>query len=149
MIGHYSKPAPLKSLTQEYRLRAQAVDAQNQTQLLASKLESLNDVIGKMRIRLDELTAEDSAISFAPIDAEVFIRNAQSNIWHYSAVHDLKGQNGTTVCGWNYGIHTADYSSALDHKRGYRYCNRCLPKRAATFKVHSSSATLSSSSESS
>ena len=66
-----------------------------------------------MRVRLDELTAEDVDNSFAPMDAEVFIRDAQSNIWHFSSVHDLKGKNGITVCGWKYGNHTADFNIVL------------------------------------
>ena len=130
MIAHYSRLAPLKSLTEEYRLRAQRLDRENKTELLASKMSSLQAAVDAMSSRLDALSSSESNSSVPEVIGSLFVRNCLSNIWHEAAAHDLTNDSGTTRCGWNYTPNAADQVTALSHKVGYKYCNRCLPKLA-------------------
>ena len=137
MLLHYSRLAPLKSLTKEYRLRTQAVRESNDVHRVADKLSSLEVAMKQISERLDAASTEPVP-SFFPSACEIFVFNVKSHIWHFSSVHDVSARSGVSACGWAYNQHNSDERmDSLNHKSGYMYCERCLPKMALSHNKHS------------
>ena len=148
MIAHYARLAPLKSLTDEYRLRAQRLDKENKTELLSSKMSLLQAAVDSMSTRLDELSVREMNSTFPDALGSLFVRNCVSNVWHESAAHNASDGSGTTRCGWDYTPHASDSVADLCHKIGYRYCNRCLPKMSHKYnRRHNKDSSATESSE--
>ena len=128
MLAHYARLAPLRTLTDEYKLRAQAVDASNNSNLISKKLEALERVVESLKARLDA-DATPKIETFQPM-SDLFVHNTRSNVWHLAATFDPRRSTGTCVCGWSFSEHASDIREhTLPHKEGYAYCERCLPKR--------------------
>ena len=151
MLAHYARLAPLRTLTDEYRLRAQAVDDRNNSHLVSSKLAALELALERLGERLEDV-ANSSAPSVRAVTyaKDLFVLNTRSNVWHLSITHYVQNLSGTTVCGWTYTEHSADIKAVeLPHKLGYSYCERCLPKRRHLTEKQARRSALSSSSSSS
>ena len=128
MLAHYARLAQLRTLTDEYKLRAQAVDASNNSNLISKKLEALERVVESLKARLDA-DASPKIETLQPM-SDLFVHNTRSNVWHLPATFDPRRSAGTCVCGWSFSEHASDIKEhTLPHKQGYAYCERCLPKR--------------------
>ena len=130
MLAHYARLAPLRTLTQEYKAKALAADSRDGTNLITERLAKLQLVVDGLVSRLDREELVDET-SESHLQADTFVLNCVSDIWHLSAAHDSMTDKGKTICKWEYSRHNSIQSSAepfasLEHT----FCNRCLPRLA-------------------
>ena len=148
LLLRYAKLAPLKTLTQEYRERAQRLDAQSGESQLETKVFQLQQTITRLIADLakrERVCFDDSRPSAK--DRAIHVQNRESSIWHVSSVHVLKDSSGRSKCGWQYSVRNSCVQQSAPTPAGnFSYCERCLPLLAASFNVGVESSSESSSS---
>ena len=136
MLLYYIRSAPLKSITCEYKLLADAQRTSGTGASSSSTAHSL-DKLGKVVVdfvrRLDS-AEEARQVCIDRIDAleakasrNQFILNCTSGVWHFTRDH-CAGKHCYTACGWQYtGLQfdvRASLPEGLKHKA---VCGTCLP----------------------
>ena len=135
MLLYYIRSAPLKSITNEFKLLAASRSS-------PSASSSSTDTVGDKKIlkvlnilteRLDKSDGfkelcNDRLIALEASAAPVrFIMNCTSNIWHISRDH-IAGKSCYTACGWQYtGLHfeaSTEMPANISHKS---ICGSCMP----------------------
>jgi len=136
MLLYYIRSAPLKSITNDFKLLAKAqknklseggapvraqVDAKS-TLVLSRLIERLDSAVATSSANEDRLAALEKAL--AP---SKYIKNCSSGVWHHTREH-AAGARCFTACGWQYTglqfIAQPELPALLSHKV---MCGTCLP----------------------
>ena len=135
MLLYYIRSAPLKSITNEFKLlaasRSSPPASSSRSDLIGDK--KLLKVLNILTERLDKSDGfkESCDNRLAALEASAapirFIMNCASNIWHISRDH-IAGKSCYTACGWQYtGLHfeaTTEMPTDISHKA---ICGSCMP----------------------
>jgi len=135
MLLYYIRSAPIKSITCEYKVLAEAKSSSSvrPSASTAQSLDKLGKVVLEFVSRLDK-AEEARQACIDRIDAleagasrNQFILNWSSGVWHFTRDH-CAGKLCYTACGWQYtGLQfevRATLPEGLKHKA---VCGTCLP----------------------
>ena len=74
MLLHYAKLAPLRTLTQEYRRKAQEADILQGTHHLEGRLAALEKILARVTDRLDNAEADELDISHSTRSSDLYVQ---------------------------------------------------------------------------
>ena len=135
MLLYYIRSAPLKSITNEFKLLAasRSSPAASSSKNDLSEDKKLLKVLNSLIDRLDKADGfkESCVDRLAALEAAAtpirFIMNCASNVWHISRDH-IAGKSCYTACGWQYtGLHfeaSIEMPTTISHKA---ICGSCMP----------------------
>ena len=135
MLLYYIRSAPLKSITNEFKLLAASRSSPSAS---SSRPDSSGDkklfkVIADLAARLDKADSikelyENRLVTLEASAAPVrFIMNCASRMWHISRDH-IAGKSCYTACGWQYtGLHFEASLELPENSSHKVICGTCMP----------------------